>query len=137
MDEMVDVELDVSYSSYPCGCSFCAAQSGNTRMIRKTLASSHVAAVTIAVLLFWSAGSFFQALEGPVASAIEYAITGIAILGIPYRTIADRGMLVGSSAYLYSAAFSFGAAWLVSRWVYRTGPLRALRECGRRLLREG
>ena len=99
-------------------------------MIRKTLADSYVAAVSIAILLLWSLGRVYLAMTPPLYGLIEYLINAIAILGIPYRTftIADRGMLVIAVVNLCWAVLIFGEAWLISLWVYRTGPIHGLQQ---------
>jgi len=100
------------------------------RSLRQVLADSHIAAVTIAVLLLWSIDGAFRALWGPVSHAVGFLFTAVAILDIPYfsptLTLADRFMLITTSAYLYTAAVTFSAAWLLSRWVYGIGPVRTL-----------
>jgi hypothetical protein len=100
------------------------------RSIRETLADSHVAAVSIAVLLLWSLDGAFHALWPLIFGALKFLFTAIAILDIPYfsstPTIEDRIMLITASAYLYSAAVSLSAAWILSRWMYGVGPLRTL-----------
>jgi hypothetical protein len=100
------------------------------RALRQILDDSHIAAVTIAVLLLWSLDGAFQALAIPVSRAVGFLLTAVAILDIPYfsptLTLADRFMLATASAYLYGAVVSFSSAWLLSRWVYGTGPIRSL-----------
>ena len=100
------------------------------RSLRVTLAESHVAAVTIAVLLLWSLDGAFRALWDPAFSAVRFLFTAVAIFDIPYFsptfTMVDQLMLVTTLSYLYSAIVSFSAAWLLSRWVYGAGPLRTL-----------
>ena len=100
------------------------------RSLRQILDDYHIAAVTIAVLLLWSLDGAFQALWIPVSRAVGFLFTAVAILDIPYfsptLTLADRFMLATAFAYLYLAVVSFSAAWLLSRWVYGTGPIRSL-----------
>jgi hypothetical protein len=100
------------------------------RSLRQILADSHVAAATIAVLLLWSLDAAFLALWEPVSRVLGFLFTAVAILDVPYYspsvTTLDRLMLITMSAYSYSAAASFLAAWLLSRWVYGVGPLRSL-----------
>ncbi|HKW25850.1 MAG TPA: hypothetical protein VJN48_08705 [Terriglobales bacterium] len=104
--------------------------------LREVLAASHVAAVAIAVLLFWTVEGVLLALWAPLSRVIGFLFTAIAILDIPYFsktfTLADRTTLVISCAYLYTALISLSAAWLLARWVYRLGPFRSLTSyCGR------
>jgi hypothetical protein len=98
--------------------------------LRKILAESHVSAIAIAVLLFWSLDSAFRALLGPLFRAVTFLFTAVAILDIPYfsrtLTIADRFTLIITSAYLFNALVYLTAAGLLSRWVYGLGPLRSL-----------
>ena len=105
----------------------------------KALAASHVAAVTIAVLLLWSLDAAFRALWPPLSRVIDFVLTGIAILDIPYLspglTVTDRSMLMIASGYLYEAVISFFGAWLLSRWAYGVGPFSTLAGCGREVIR--
>lgn len=100
------------------------------RSLRQTLAESHIAAVTIALLLFWSLNNFFYALLSQLPGAIEFLVTAVAIRGIPYSartfTSADRLELMLIGHYLYLALAGFFAASLLSHWVYGAGPLRSL-----------
>jgi hypothetical protein len=100
------------------------------RSLRQSLADSHIATVTIAVLLLWSLDGVFHALLAPVFRAVFFLFTAAAIRGIPHYsptfTLEDRIMLVITSAYLGSAVVSFLAAWLLSRWAYGVGPVRSL-----------
>jgi hypothetical protein len=98
--------------------------------LRKILADSHVSAVAIAVLLFWSLDSAFRALLGPLFRAVSFLFTAVAILDIPYfsrtLTIDDRFTLIVTFAYLFNSLVYLAAAGLLSRWVYGLGPLRSL-----------
>lgn len=106
-----------------------------TQSLRQVLSESHIAAVTIAVLLLWSLDGAFRALWGPVSHALGFLVTAIAIFDIPYISpgvkLADRFTLITASAYLYGAIVSFSAAWLLSRWVYGQGPVRSLTRYGK------
>jgi hypothetical protein len=98
--------------------------------LRQVLAESHISAVAIAILLIWSFNSAVEALWEPFFSAVSYLITAIAILGLPYIppqfTFSQRGMLVKSCFLLLNALTCFASAWLLSRWVYGSGPLGSL-----------
>ncbi len=100
--------------------------------LRQVLADSHVAAVTIALLLLWSIENAFAALWDPASRAFRFMATAVAIHDIPYfsptLTAEDRALLVFSGEYLYLFVVSLSAAWLVSKWVYGVGPVRALSE---------
>lgn len=65
-----------------------------------------------------------------VSRGLDFLFTAIAILDIPFFspvfTVLNRMMLIIMFAYLYGAAVSLAAAWLLSRWVYRMGPLSSL-----------
>ena len=98
--------------------------------LREVLADSHIAAVAIAVLLFWSLDEVFWALWDPLCRVAAFLFTAIAILDIPYYSpglsYKDRLTLVSTFLYLYSAVISLSAAWLLSHWVYGVGPFRCL-----------
>jgi hypothetical protein len=100
------------------------------KRFQQILAESHIAAITIAVLLLWCLNGAFQALWAPVARVVGFVFTAVAILDVPYfsptLTLADRFTLVSASAYLYGAIINFSAAWLLSRWVFGAGPVRSL-----------
>ena len=103
--------------------------------LRQILADSHVAAVAIALLLLWSLDGLVDALWVPLSRAIEFLVTAVAILDVPYfsriLTTADRLNLLVVGGYLYSALASFFAAWVLSHWVYGAGPLRSLISYGK------
>jgi hypothetical protein len=98
--------------------------------LRKILADSHVSAVAIAVLLFWSLDSAFWALWGPLSRAASFFFTAVTILDIPYfsrtLTIRDRFTLFATFLHLFNSFVYLAAAGLLSRWVYGMGPLRSL-----------
>ena len=107
--------------------------------LRNILAESHISAITIAVLLFWSLNAAFHALWSPLFRVAKYLFTAVAILGIPYSgtiTFEDRVMLFATISYLFSALVSFAAAWLLARWVYGDGPLRSLSRYSNRIARK-
>jgi hypothetical protein len=108
--------------------------------LRQILADSHVAAVTITVLLLATIDSTFQALWGHISHAMEFLLTAIAIFDIPYfsptLTVVDRLMLISSCSYLYLSVVSFSAAWLLSNWVYGVGPFRSLAHVWENLTKE-
>jgi|SRR5215470_9566648 len=106
--------------------------------LRQVLATSHVAAVAIVVLLMWTVDAAFRGLWDPIYRLGSFAFTAIAIWGVPYippmPTVLDRLMLFTTAIYLYSAIICCLGAWLLSRWVYGMGPLRSLPACGRKLI---
>jgi hypothetical protein len=107
--------------------------------LREILADSYVSAVAIVVLLYWSLYWGFAALWGPVARAVSFLFTAAAILDIPYFsttfTSAERSILTITPISLFNAFVCLTAAWLLSRWVYGSGPLRSLSKCRARLVR--
>jgi len=98
--------------------------------LRKLLGDSHIPAVTISLLLFFSLKSFLQALPHPLMRVFGFVITAVAIRDVPYiphpLDVADKMTLVGTASLLYNALTCFIAAWLVSHWIYRATPLHVL-----------
>ncbi len=98
--------------------------------LRGILADSRVAAATIAMLLMWATAALFQALWFPVYRILEFVVTAILILDIPYHApgvnVQEQLELIRSLPYLWSALVALVGAWLLSRWVYRMGLVRAL-----------
>jgi hypothetical protein len=107
--------------------------------LRKILADSHVAAVSIAVLLLWSLASGLRGLSDPFWRAASFVFTAVAILDIPFipRTLGttDQLYLIADSEYIFYALIYLAAAWILSRWVYGLGPLRSLSKARTRLAR--
>jgi hypothetical protein len=99
-----------------------------SRWRRQVLADSHIAAVTIALLLLWAIEGVFQSLWPYLTGIVQYIATAIAILGIPYGSFISLNHLrfLYSLVCLYVAAIDSTAAWILSRWVYKSGPIRAL-----------
>jgi len=100
------------------------------RSLRQILADSHVAAVAIAVLLFWALSSAIRIPWEPLSRVADFLLTAVAIGGVPYipskLDFANRLMLFNTLTYFFIALISFGGAWFLSRWVYRVGPFRSL-----------
>ncbi|SRR5258708_820178 len=98
--------------------------------LREALANSHVSAVAIAVLLFFSVQAMLFGLWVPTFRVLNYLFEAVAILDTPYfargLTIIDRTQILITSFYFVHAVFSFVAAWTISQWVYGAGPIRAL-----------
>jgi hypothetical protein len=104
--------------------------------LRKILIDSHVAAVTIAVLLFSSLYTAFLALWGPVNGILYFLASGapgmppFAYLNLDeathYMLPEVLTNLPAELSLLFEALVSILAAWLLSRWTYGVGPLRAL-----------
>jgi len=99
--------------------------------LREALIRSHVAAVSIAILLLWCLDSAFRSMADPIWRVLTFLGTAVAILGVPYIepfSRMDRMMLEVTFMYLVQCLFCLLAAILLSRWVYGTGPIRALRQ---------
>jgi hypothetical protein len=60
------------------------------RPLRRVLADSHVAAVTIALLLLWALNGAFWTLWDPVYRMGRFLFTAIAIWDIPYFSKTNR-----------------------------------------------
>ncbi len=104
---------------------------------REIMAESHIAAISIAVLLVWSLTLGLQALWSPLWRAAGFIFTAVAILNIPYDTFThnDRLMLLHTFTYLFTAFIYLAAAWVLSRWAHGMGPLRSLSKFRTRLAR--
>jgi hypothetical protein len=98
--------------------------------LRKTVANTHIAAVTIAVLLLWALDDEFRVLWEPIQRVATYLFTALAILDIPYHSpvpgMEAQISLLTTGLYMLSAFTTFISAWLLSHWVYGVGPIRAL-----------
>jgi hypothetical protein len=103
---------------------------------RGVLADSHIAAVTIVVLLLRGLESGVEALQGPLFRCVDFLINVVAIRGIPYGsgtfTLID---LTIPLVHLADAVTAFTAAWILSRWAYGLGPFCSLSKCRARLKR--
>jgi hypothetical protein len=99
--------------------------------LRQTLADSHVSAIAIALLLFWSLKWGIEALWEPFSRLVKFLFTAVAILDIPYVSptidVTDRLMFINACFFFFYAISSIAAAWLLSHWVYGEGPFRSLR----------
>lgn len=94
----------------------------------EVLAESHVATVTIAVLLLTTLDTGFRGLWVPLSYLLEYLYTAIAILDIPYFSFtAAHFNLAITIDYLTAALVSLIAANLLSHRIYGVGPFRHLR----------
>ena len=102
--------------------------------LRQVLADSNVAAVAIAWLLLGTVVWICQFLWSPISNFLPHLITAF--------KFSDASELRWFSAYFglqvtilvgLLAIWYLLAAWILSRWVYGTGPLAALRTCHHRL----
>ena len=107
--------------------------------LRQALRDSHVSAVAIAVLLFWSFKWIIDGLWEPFSRLAKFLFTAVAILDIPFISptldAADRDMFINTCMYFSYAISSVAAAWVLSRWVYGEGPVRSLSKYRGRLAR--
>jgi hypothetical protein len=97
--------------------------------LRKTLVDSHVAAITIAWMLFFSLDGISCAAERVVHRLIlviqiyeshqVFDVLGVAEDQDPMMLSVTLSCLIGASAVIF-------CAWLLSHWAYRVGPLRSL-----------
>ena len=99
--------------------------------LRRTLAESHVGAVTIASLLLISLSCSFYALWDPLLQSVYFIVEAIAIVDIPYfsNSFTEENFLLAmtSVGYLYMAAVCGLAAAFLSEWVYGVGAFTSLR----------
>lgn len=104
--------------------------------IRRALVDSQVVAVAILVLLVWSLDSAIRVLDILWLPATDYLATAIAFSfpNSPYSSHDQVSALV-TLAYLFEAITEVAAAWLLSRWAFGRGPLRALHRAKLLLLR--
>jgi hypothetical protein len=97
--------------------------------LRKTLVESHVAAVTVTLLLMASIQGFCCAAQYLVHVPILFAeLAAHHRLGdfVSQLEKQDSYLLFGALSCLAGAAVVILCAWLVSRWAYGVGPLRSL-----------
>ena len=99
--------------------------------LRKTLATSRVGAVAIAVLLFWALYTACQILWLPLLQIGDYIAQSGILQGIferpPHGFPFGPTYIPNASFYSISSVMSLAAAWLLSRWTYGGGPVRVLR----------
>ena len=95
--------------------------------LRNVLAESQVAAIAIALLLFWTLYDALRGLWIPFFQLVQYLITAVLILDIPYfNPWLARIRLLSSLPYLSIAVAELSAVWIFSHWVFGFGPVRAL-----------
>lgn len=103
--------------------------------LRKILADSHISAVAIVVLLFWSLESLFLSVGFPLYLAAGSLFCGFITRSPVPRTLPDRDVLNAVFWYLVYAFIYFVAASLLSQWVHGEGPFRTLGKYRIRLAR--
>jgi len=109
--------------------------------LRKVLIDSHVAAVTIAMLIFTSIATAIGALWYPSWRILSILITAVSthdISDIPrdLDTLTHDENLAVSLFILLFALINLAAVWLLSRWIYGAGPLRSLGRYKEKLTRK-
>jgi hypothetical protein len=97
--------------------------------LRKTLIDSHIAAITVAWMLFISLDGISCAAERVVYRLIliiqiYQSHQVFNVLGVAEDQ--DRMMLSTMLSCLIGALAAIFFAWLVSHWIYGVGPLRIL-----------
>lgn len=94
--------------------------------------ASHISAVAIAVLVFYSFDYFVRAFLDVLPSFVYFIATAMAIRGMPYVSSRTGSLeqfgLFQALYYLLWAATSFVFAWLLSRWIYGLGPFACLKD---------
>jgi hypothetical protein len=101
--------------------------------IQGMLRGSHVAAVAIALLFFWSVDSAYQALWNPIFLSGKFLFEVIKLWQVPYLPPYRKAIssMVWSVPFgLAGCLIALAMAWFLSRWVYGVGPLRGLRQAG-------
>jgi hypothetical protein len=107
--------------------------------IRRLLSDSHIAAVTIAVLLLWSMNDAFYALWTPTARVSAYLFQAVATMDFTTDSskatnMTQNAMLISAGFSMYVAGVTLIAAIVLSQWVYGTGPFHALNRCRKSLI---
>lgn len=100
---------------------------------REGLARSHVGAIAIAVLLFFPLASAIQVFVYPIALLIgDLASRGGFFFSWKDVTPSGVAWTTAIASFVY-ASICLVVAWLLSRWVYETGPIAALMSYRNRL----
>ncbi|MDR3792753.1 MAG: hypothetical protein P4L03_05155 [Terracidiphilus sp.] len=101
--------------------------------LQDVLRESHVGAITIAVLLFLACDALQMAVRFMWAAfwpLVYPLIVSRSQLNVVWPVLAASGMagfaLSNTISALLSVAVGVLSAWLVARWVYGTGALKAL-----------
>jgi hypothetical protein len=83
-------ELTRNTRSRVLGAQFHLIRRTVKRTLRQVLADSHVAAITIALLLLWTLDAMFRALWEPLYRVGAFLVTAILIWDLPYSTNHQR-----------------------------------------------
>lgn len=104
--------------------------------LRKILIDSHVAAATIAILIFLSLQGFYIAALQIVTRAVLFLQSAANHQGAtrPPALDSTASMLVFIQGLL-AAATILCSAWVLSSWVYGMNPMRSLATCRNKLPR--
>ncbi len=107
------------------------------RSLRDVLAESHIAAVAIAILVFWALVAAIRGILPLIVHAVAYLFTAVAILDVPSFSVGlyERILVLKMCYGLFGASVTFAVAWLLSIWTYRVAPFQALSNCRSGLLR--
>jgi hypothetical protein len=107
--------------------------------LRELLADSHIAAVAIVVLLILALDSGVRAIGRPLISLADFLVNVAAISGLPYGfgffSLGYWLPQIPTFTHIINAVSCASAAWVLSIWVYKLGPLRSLTQCRSRLAR--
>lgn len=101
------------------------------KSLRETLANSHVSAIAIAVLIFYSFDFLVRAFLYVSPRIVDFIATAVAVRGMPYisprSSVLEQFGLLPPLYSFFAAALSFASAELLSRWVYGVGLFACLR----------
>jgi hypothetical protein len=108
------------------------------RSLRTVLGESHVAMAAVALLVLWCAENVLTGLAECLRQLWIWGLWIVSVGGFPSFSRAEMALqesrFVGWAGLLLEGLFEFVFAWLVSRWVYGTGPLQILRRLGNSLM---
>ena len=101
------------------------------KSLRETLATSHVSAVAIAVLIFYSFDFLVRAFQDVLPPVVDFIATAVAVRGMPYispgSSVLEQLRLLPVLYFFFATAMSLAFAQLVSRWVYGVGLFACLK----------
>ena len=99
--------------------------------LRQLLGDSHIAAVAIAVLLLRSFELGVRSLGQPLFLLGGFFVNVVAVRDIPSGTftLGQWLTLMPDLLSFVGSCITFGAAWLLSRWVFGMSPFRSLTDC--------
>ena len=105
--------------------------------LREILVDAQIAPVAIGVLLLWSLVSGAVVIGHIIFQAVGFLVNAVAIGGIPHGSFTRSYWLEQTTTIsnFLMTALSFGAAWLLSRWMYEATPFRSLNKSVARFAR--